>query len=188
MGPWWLTWHLCLYICEKCEMSRLWHTNGRTHEQWKVGQYSVWAESAKTAVGQNIPAKAKNYINNATFTADIFCLISQSKKNMPAKAKNQEWRHTHRQFHFWGQNFAKTKSVFLSLPAMSFQVSQGTWSHWNCVLCRLRWMALCSLSLRWKSSQHSQHNIAVCGCLRSRWRSQRRRDYFNCAVYARGNN
>ena len=42
MGPWWLTWHLCLYICEKCEMSRLWHTN----EQWKVEQYSVWAESA----------------------------------------------------------------------------------------------------------------------------------------------
>ena len=46
---WWVPWwHLCLYICEKCEMSRLWHTNGRTHEQWKVGQYSVWAESAKT--------------------------------------------------------------------------------------------------------------------------------------------
>ena len=80
---------------------------------------------------------------------------------MPAKAKNQEWRHTHRQFHFWGQNFAKTKSVFLSLPAMSFQVSQGTWSHWNCVLCRLRWMALCSLSLRWKSPQYSQHNMVV---------------------------
>ena len=46
MGPWWLTWHLCLYICEKCEMSRLWRTNTRTHEQWKVEQYSVWAESA----------------------------------------------------------------------------------------------------------------------------------------------
>ena len=46
MGPWWLTWHLCLYICEKCEMSRLWHTNTRTDEQWKVGQYSVGAESA----------------------------------------------------------------------------------------------------------------------------------------------
>ena len=39
-------------------------------------------------VGQNIPAKAKNYINNATFTADIFCLISQSNKNISAKAKN----------------------------------------------------------------------------------------------------
>ena len=46
MGPWWLTWHLCLYICEKCEMSRLWHTDTRTDEQWKVVQYSVWAESA----------------------------------------------------------------------------------------------------------------------------------------------
>ena len=46
MGPWWLTWHLCLYICEKCEMSRLWRTNTRTHEQWKVEQYSVWTESA----------------------------------------------------------------------------------------------------------------------------------------------
>ena len=41
MGPWWLTWHLCLYICEKCEMSRLWRT-----DSGKVGQYSVWAESA----------------------------------------------------------------------------------------------------------------------------------------------
>ena len=30
MGPWWLTWHLCLYICEKCEMSRLWRTDTRT--------------------------------------------------------------------------------------------------------------------------------------------------------------
>ena len=46
MGPWWLTWHLCLYICEKCEMSRLWHTDTHTHGQWKVVQYSVWAESA----------------------------------------------------------------------------------------------------------------------------------------------
>ena len=46
MGPWWLTWHLCLYICENCEMSRLWHTNTRTDRQWKVGQYSVGAESA----------------------------------------------------------------------------------------------------------------------------------------------
>ena len=44
--PWSLTWHLCLYICEKCEMSRLWHTNERTDGQWKVEQYSVWAESA----------------------------------------------------------------------------------------------------------------------------------------------
>ena len=35
MGPWWLTWHLCLYICEKCEMSRLWHTDTRTHGQWE---------------------------------------------------------------------------------------------------------------------------------------------------------
>ena len=31
MGPWWLTWHTCLYICENCEMSRLWHTNTRTN-------------------------------------------------------------------------------------------------------------------------------------------------------------
>ena len=46
MGPWFLTWHLCLYICEKCEMSRLWRTDTRTDEQWKVEQYSVWAESA----------------------------------------------------------------------------------------------------------------------------------------------
>ena len=44
MGPWWLTWHLCLYICEKCGMSRLWHTNTRT-DSGKVEQYSVWAES-----------------------------------------------------------------------------------------------------------------------------------------------
>ena len=58
MGPWWLTWHLCLYICEKCEMSRLWHTNTRTHEQWKVEQYSVWAESA---IFKNI---YKNYLIN----------------------------------------------------------------------------------------------------------------------------
>ena len=42
MGPWWLTWHLCLYICEKCEVSRLWCTD----KQWNVVQYSVWAESA----------------------------------------------------------------------------------------------------------------------------------------------
>ena len=27
-------------------MSRLWRTDGRTHGKWKVGQYSVWAESA----------------------------------------------------------------------------------------------------------------------------------------------
>ena len=27
-------------------MSRLWRTNTRTHEQWKLEQYSVWAESA----------------------------------------------------------------------------------------------------------------------------------------------
>ena len=40
--PWWSAWHLCLYICEKWEMSRMWRTDG----QWKVGQYSVWAESA----------------------------------------------------------------------------------------------------------------------------------------------
>ena len=45
MGPWWLTWHLCLYICEKCEMSRLWRMDGRT-DSGKVVQYSVWAESA----------------------------------------------------------------------------------------------------------------------------------------------
>ena len=44
--PWWLTWRLCLYICEKCEMSHLWHTDGQTDGQWKVEQYSVWAESA----------------------------------------------------------------------------------------------------------------------------------------------
>ena len=31
MGPWWLTWYLCLYICEKCEMSRMWRTDGRTN-------------------------------------------------------------------------------------------------------------------------------------------------------------
>ena len=49
MGPWWLTWHLCLYICEKCEMSRLWHTDTRT-DSGKVGQYSVWAESAINCV------------------------------------------------------------------------------------------------------------------------------------------
>ena len=42
----WSTWHLCLYICEKREMSHLWHTDGRTDEQWKVEQYSVWAEYA----------------------------------------------------------------------------------------------------------------------------------------------
>ena len=35
MGPWWLTWHLCLYMCEKCEMPRLWHTDTRTHGQWE---------------------------------------------------------------------------------------------------------------------------------------------------------
>ena len=35
MGPWWLTWHLCLYICEKCEMSRLWRTDERTDGQWE---------------------------------------------------------------------------------------------------------------------------------------------------------
>ena len=35
MGPWWLTLHLCLYICEKCEMSRLWRTRGRTDGQWE---------------------------------------------------------------------------------------------------------------------------------------------------------
>ena len=34
--PWWLTWHLCLYICEKCEMSCLWHRNGRTVESSAV--------------------------------------------------------------------------------------------------------------------------------------------------------
>ena len=45
MGPWWLTWHLCLYICEKCEMSRLWRTHGHT-DSGKVEQSSVWAESA----------------------------------------------------------------------------------------------------------------------------------------------
>ena len=48
MGPWWLTWHLCLYICEKCEMSRLWHMDGHT-DRWKVVQYSVWTESAKNS-------------------------------------------------------------------------------------------------------------------------------------------
>ena len=36
MGPWWLTWYLCLYICEKCEMSRLWHTNTLTVESRAV--------------------------------------------------------------------------------------------------------------------------------------------------------
>ena len=58
--PWWWTWHLCLYICEKCEMSRLWHTNTRTHEQWKVVQYSVWAESAilKPKFGQYFAANS----------------------------------------------------------------------------------------------------------------------------------
>ena len=35
MGPWWLTWHLCLYIYEKCEMSRLWRTHGHTDGQWE---------------------------------------------------------------------------------------------------------------------------------------------------------
>ena len=45
MGPWWLTWHLCLYICEKYEMSRPWRTHGRTDSR-KVVHYSVWAESA----------------------------------------------------------------------------------------------------------------------------------------------
>ena len=49
---------------------------------------NIWNINRKTAVGQNIPAKAKNYINNATSTTDIFCLIPQSKKNIPAKAKN----------------------------------------------------------------------------------------------------
>ena len=35
-------------------MSRLWRTDGRTHEQWKVEQYSVWTESAiKWAVSRN---------------------------------------------------------------------------------------------------------------------------------------
>ena len=66
----------------------------------KSDDSNIWKINRKTVVGQNITAKAKNYINSATFTTDINCLISQSKKNIPAKAKNQEWRHTHRQFHF----------------------------------------------------------------------------------------
>ena len=43
---WWLKWHLCLYIWEKWEMSRLWHTHTQTDGKWKVVHYSVWAESA----------------------------------------------------------------------------------------------------------------------------------------------
>ena len=44
---------------------------------------NIWNVNRKTAVGQNIPAKAKNYVNNATFFSRHI-----SKKNMPAKAKN----------------------------------------------------------------------------------------------------
>ena len=33
-------------------MSRLWQTDTRTDEQWKVVQYSVWAESAIVQVDQ----------------------------------------------------------------------------------------------------------------------------------------
>ena len=54
----------------------------------KSDNSNIWNVNRKTVVGQNIPAKAKNYINDATFTADIFCLISQSNKNISAKAKN----------------------------------------------------------------------------------------------------
>ena len=61
MGPWWLPWHLCLYICEKCEMSRLWHTDTHTHGQWKVVQYSVWAESAKGETNYILTIKNKMY-------------------------------------------------------------------------------------------------------------------------------
>ena len=45
----------------------------------KSDDSNIWKIHNKTGVGQNIPSKAKNYINNATFTTGINCLISQSK-------------------------------------------------------------------------------------------------------------
>ena len=77
MGPWWLTWHLCLYICEKCEMSRLWRTDGRTHGKWKVEQYSVWAESAISSANWPFP---DNYlfITGAPVQSDVGLVGSQS--------------------------------------------------------------------------------------------------------------
>ena len=67
MAPWWLTWHLCLYICEKYEMSRLWRTDGRTDSR-KVEQYSVWTESAKNfTIGITLHPLALLVISFAAF-------------------------------------------------------------------------------------------------------------------------
>ena len=61
MGPWWLTLHLCLYICEKCEMSRLWRTNTRTVESSAVFSLS-WIRNYRSQTNWNVEDRTKPQI------------------------------------------------------------------------------------------------------------------------------
>ena len=86
MGPWWLTWHLCLYICEKCEMSRLWHTDGRTHghtDSRKVEQYSVGAESAIRVLAVSSDFGQEKMVENACSTPFIHFFQNRECRTIP---------------------------------------------------------------------------------------------------------
>ena len=80
MGPWWLTWHLCLYICEKCEMSRLWHTNTRTDTR-----------TVESSAVFSLSWIRKNNLDQDKRYKKLYRLISCALKNMNARNKRSIW-------------------------------------------------------------------------------------------------
>ena len=101
-------------------MSRLWHTNGRTHEQWKVEQYSVWTESAielwkiqitnckcDSHISTEVALNLRNLVDG--FEANRWFSVDLSKKKENGRHCSFGWRLVeHVDFHgpltYWSIN------------------------------------------------------------------------------------
>ena len=101
-------------------MSRLWRTNTRTHEQWKVEQYSVWTESAielwkiqitnckcDSHISTEVALNLRNLVDG--FEANRWFSVDLSKKKENGRHCSFGWRLVeHVDFHgpltYWSIN------------------------------------------------------------------------------------